>query len=660
MTLPPLIVGAALAFWGWETGNLAIGIALALLAEGFRRYEARFDLEPQRYERLSDLCTVAFVALVGVMAANRGLPHGILAGFQFVPATLMPILVAQYASTPRRIRLSALFRYLRKQKQRDAATEDPWIDLGPAFLATTLLAAGVANQRGPNYYVAILAFAAWALWARRPAHARLWAWGGLFALAGTLGYAGHVGLNRLQEALEDFVSEWQLRQSTDPSRASTDMGAVGRLKQQDAILARVYAPRGDGAGFRLLHRSSFNVFAANTWQVRNAPLAPLQPEADGSTWTLAAGEATRSLQVVAKTDAGRAMLPLPAGTRRVADLPTPSLRTNEFGATLVEVPAPWVRYDVRYADGMAGYGSPANDDVALPGSERATIERVAASLGLAGLPPAAAVARVQAHLAGFRYSTFREGAIPRDRTALADFLEHSRAGHCEYFAAAAALLLRAAGVPTRYATGFAVLEYSDLEGAWLVRARHAHAWTRAWVDGRWVDLDPTPPSWFEEEARQAPFWQPLADLLRWGTYRWSQRSGGGMSDGWYAVVAILFVILAWRIVKGRRNAAGAAGADAATRRAQAWPGADSEFYALERAIAERYGAREPGESFSAWLARVRPPEDLDAAARRALALHYRYRFDPAGMSATERAALRGVAVDALQHATAVTAPAIQH
>jgi hypothetical protein len=295
---------------------------------------------------------------------------------------------------------------------------------------------------------------------------------------------------------------------------------------------------------------------------------------------------------------------------------------------------------------MAGYGPPSNDDVALPGSERATIERVATSLGLAGLAPAAAVARVQAHLGEFRYSTFREDAIPRDRTALADFLEHSRAGHCEYFAAAAALLLRAAGVPTRYATGFAVLEYSDLEGAWLVRARHAHAWTRAWVDGRWIDLDPTPPSWFDEEARQAPFWQPLSDLLRWGTYRWSQRSGGGMSDAWYGVVALLFVILAWRIVRGRRSAQAAASA-AKAGAMRAWPGADSEFYALARAIGERYGARASGESLGAWLARVHPPDDLQAAVRAALSLHYRYRFDPAGVSEAERSRLRTCVAEAL-------------
>ena len=77
-------------------------------------------------------------------------------------------------------------------------------------------------------------------------------------------------------------------------------------------------------------------------------------------------------------------------------------------------------------------------------------------------------------------------------------MRNARAGHCEYFAASTTLLLRAAGIPARYATGFAVMEYSPLEAAFVVRARHAHAWSRAWNGERWVDLDTTPPSWLQE------------------------------------------------------------------------------------------------------------------------------------------------------------------
>ncbi len=648
MTLPAGILGASLLFWGWETGNLLVAVPLALAVEGLRWYEARFDLEPQRYNQLSDLCTVAFVALVGVLVANRGVPRGVLSGFQYIPVVILPILLAQYASSARRIHLSALFRYMRKLKQREPSTKDPLIDLSGAYLAVTLLAAGVANQRGPTYFFAVLAFVAWALCPRRPAHASLAAWGALIAVAGALGYGGHVGLNRLQEALEDWVSEWQLRQSTDPSRASTDLGAIGRLKQHDAILLRVFAPRGENAGIRLLHRASFNVLAGTSWHARNAPLAQMRAEADGSTWVLGAGEPKATVRISAKSESGRTMLPLPPGTLRISGLPASVVRHNDFGATLAEAPEAWIRYDAHFGPGVAHYGAPAADDLALPPAERAVLEQLAGELGLRGLAPAAAVRRVSEHLAAFSYSTYREGAAPRGVTPLADFLTRTKSGHCEYFAAATVLLLRAAGVPARYATGFAALEYSELEGAWVVRARHAHAWARAHVDGAWTDVDTTPPSWFAEEAEAAPLWQPLLDLFRLAAYRWSQREqGSGASDWWYGLAGVLFVILAWRILKGRRSAAQVAAAATAAH-SRRWQGEDSEFYALEQAIAARHGAREAGETYGAWLARVKPDPALAESARAALALHQRYRFDPEALPGDDRSRLREAVAAALQ------------
>jgi hypothetical protein len=71
------------------------------------------------------------------------------------------------------------------------------------------------------------------------------------------------------------------------------------------------------------------------------------------------------------------------------------------------------------------------------------------------------------------------------------------------------------------------------------------------------------------------------------------------------------------------------------------PGADSELFEIERALAQAGYARAEGETALSWLARVgdRLPGGtgpLLAIAR----LHYRYRFDPAGLPSSERAELR--------------------
>lgn len=80
------------------------------------------------------------------------------------------------------------------------------------------------------------------------------------------------------------------------------------------------------------------------------------------------------------------------------------------------------------------------------------------------------------------------------------FLTEKPAAHCELFASSLALMLRCYDIPTRYINGYLVKEGKTWGGYYIVRARHAHAWVEAYVDGYgWVMLDPTPPSFTEQE-----------------------------------------------------------------------------------------------------------------------------------------------------------------
>ena len=77
---------------------------------------------------------------------------------------------------------------------------------------------------------------------------------------------------------------------------------------------------------------------------------------------------------------------------------------------------------------------------------------------------------------------------------LANFLFTRRQGHCEYFASAMAVMLRAVGIPSRLVTGFQSGIFNPLTGLYVIRASDAHSWVEAWMPGRgWVTFDPTPP-----------------------------------------------------------------------------------------------------------------------------------------------------------------------
>jgi protein-glutamine gamma-glutamyltransferase len=74
------------------------------------------------------------------------------------------------------------------------------------------------------------------------------------------------------------------------------------------------------------------------------------------------------------------------------------------------------------------------------------------------------------------------------------FLFERRAGHCEYFSTAMAILLRAAGVPARNVNGFLGGEWNASGGYLAVTQNDAHSWVEVWFPGLgWVPFDPTPP-----------------------------------------------------------------------------------------------------------------------------------------------------------------------
>jgi hypothetical protein len=107
--------------------------------------------------------------------------------------------------------------------------------------------------------------------------------------------------------------------------------------------------------------------------------------------------------------------------------------------------------------------------------------------------PKAIARRIEEHFAKTFVYTLDP---PRgDGDPLVYFLLHSKAGHCEYFASAAAMMLTARGIPARLVTGSYGGEEGFLSRTVVVRAQNLHAWVEADLDGSGFQVfDPTPPA----------------------------------------------------------------------------------------------------------------------------------------------------------------------
>lgn len=102
---------------------------------------------------------------------------------------------------------------------------------------------------------------------------------------------------------------------------------------------------------------------------------------------------------------------------------------------------------------------------------------------------------------------------------LAHFLFETRAGHCEYFASAMAIMLRTLGIPTREVNGFLPGEYNDLGGDYIVRASDAHSWVEVYFPGTgWMTFDPTPPG----ADSTGGFFTRLGQYMDWFELSWNE------------------------------------------------------------------------------------------------------------------------------------------
>lgn len=90
-----------------------------------------------------------------------------------------------------------------------------------------------------------------------------------------------------------------------------------------------------------------------------------------------------------------------------------------------------------------------------------------------------------------KYSLYVEKMPESEQDFAAWFAESAGKGYCVHFATTAAVLLRAAGIPARYVTGYMV--QTEAGESTEVYGKDAHAWAECFLEGvGWVPVEATP------------------------------------------------------------------------------------------------------------------------------------------------------------------------
>ncbi len=631
MKAPAGLVGAALLLWGVSIQMAWLGGLAGLAFEGLRLAAAApWARAPALVAPAMRVCALLALAFLGYAVATQSLPHSLYSWLRWLPVILLPLPVLQLLA--QRIPLSSLARGVRSDGGAPAGDRD--VDFTHGYAAASLAAAGTGSGAQPWLYLAFAAIVGWALIARAPASRRAAA-AALLAAAAPLGYGIHVGLAALQDRVDEWSSELIADMNLakpDPFRERTRIGDLGRIKLSDRIVMRV-AVEGPRPAALLLRESAFDRYRSGEWHGvrRAARMAPRQ----GERWIVSEGPAGSRLTLRRSLPGGEGLLPLPPATRSVGPLAAQSVEVFPTGAVRVRGTPRFLSMDVAY-DESGESEAPTPADLEVPEVLVPVMSRVLDAQELRRGAGAETVAALRAFFrAKFAYSLELgdRGGAAAGRT-LGEFLLRDRKGHCEYFATATVLLLRQAGIPARYVGGFSVQEYSALEGAFVVRARHAHAWTTAYVDGRWMDVDTTPSRWaeFEEEAARGlmgPVWDRLSWVADRLLHAWLAAPIESLAAYAAGLVGLaLLAAVALRLARrwrARRRAAPVAH-DAI---AAAWRSVEARL--------ARYGhTRARGETVRQWAERLGREDGAQrwrAALARVSRLYYRARFDPAATAA---------------------------
>jgi transglutaminase-like putative cysteine protease len=510
------LTAAAAAFASAQRSPLFwLGLAPAALA-GLLRVEVL----PRRRRGLVDYGVWAAISVVAILALLW---------------TIYPVVPEAFVTRGTQAAASAALLLAAASLASRAASHAPARNIIPAIgalLVAALLNPPLPSRPIPPMIVAALALGAYLAVDGRPRLRLPLLPIAFLLLAGLLGF----GITSFLPWLQPFVEGATVRMITPKGTSSfagmsssSRLGDIEEIALSEQVVMRVATDVPQRLRARVFAR-----FDGITWQSQPAsrsfdlvPQAALDPGL--ARWLQAipgeplAGAAfsaqdaaqpgvvrTKIVQIVFNGGA----LVAPAGPLLVS-LPGPVARLDAFGILSTGSSLPVEIYAVL---NLPGVTPPAPGEVeasflAVPANTDERLRSLAARLSDGAPEPRERVRRTLLHLERECRYSLKVGRFS-SRQPVAEFLFEKKRGYCEYFASAAALLLRLQGVPARYVTGFNVRDDNYEAGSYVVREADAHAWIEALLpEEGWVELDPTPSAQYDAVHRRRTAW--LASAMEW-------------------------------------------------------------------------------------------------------------------------------------------------
>ena len=650
------------------TGRPLAGVILALVVEASHWLKIRWEFDEAAYSTAWQLTTVA-IAIAAVLIYLDGSPYQALPKLlTWLPVLLLPMQFVQSFGMNQSMPLitfSFLAKHRRKRNLRLGLKEAVnHIHFGNVYFVTILIGSTLGDAASSGLFLpGIVILTAWILVAnsrRRPVLSLAIA----LTIASGIAVSGQQALEQLDNWLTNRAPS---RYSFDSDSVTTMIGRTGTIQQSPDIVWRLKVPTKTSPP-RLLRTATYNSYQPGAWII-DPPLAKVFKDLDLFTYEGSPyyrleqdPEASKAVRAVRPslprfTIRGGVLtdspLSLPGDATSLVGFELDGIEHNALGTVRVAPKHSVIEGTVLWRGDSNTEELPMDEDLVVPFRERATLDTVLSELKLDEQPDLEKKLDILRAWFANHFTYTRTLTIQSwtqgfsTPTAITQFLTKNRAGHCEYFAAATALLLLEAKIPARYATGYAVLEKDAKHDEYVIRGTHGHAWCRVWDAEKnvWIDYDTTPASWTAMLASLNPSTQGFNDALkrlREDFFLWRNRPSNRLGAT-LVMVAIFLSVTAFvfkRLWKTRRRLEEA-------RRSIGYEGPQrrTPLNSLERQAEKILGPRPLGKPFAQWISLLKPRFSDSRMLDEAVDLHQRLRFDPAPIEPAAETRLEELAKD---------------
>src|SRR5579884_1286524 len=445
MKTPPMLVGAALLFWGWQTGFFIVAVVMAIVLEGSRFVKLRWELTNEDFARIWTFCSLVLLAsVVYAFASNNGpanvrdiLSSGDISSqgnlgnvsaktavlvIRWLPLVFFFFVAAQAFSSCEAIPIEFIHLLLRRRWRKLKKTAPPTpgsraINVAYPYFIICLFAASTSAlpPASDRFFACLCVLVMWGLWPYRSRRFNFAVWTIAMTLAMALGFSGQRGLLQLQRAIIQYNPQWLadlVDDSFDPLESRTEIGQIGRIKTSHRIVLRLKTTN-NAAPPPYLREAGYRVYKSGIWYSGNAKddFTDINdaPRNSGNYPLLEGKTNSRSVNIACYLPGGKGLLPLPTETGRLEQLQAIFVQKNRIGTVHVQGPGLVIFNALYGGNGAMDFPPDTNEDLFIFERERPALEQVASELHLNGLNEQQTLRAISRFFATrFTYSLWQE------------------------------------------------------------------------------------------------------------------------------------------------------------------------------------------------------------------------------------------------------------